>query len=1105
MHRASLLIALLLSTLSHFSLAANDPAPKRPVSNDPIRFTLTADKQSVAPGEELTLTITATDLNISSALLFTFADAKAFRLKVLMPNAFIQTGGDYSDYAGTTLSPEKPTQSYTIKGYFTDFTGESQFRLLRGSQNADATTLFVEKARLPITVIAPVAYAKAGRSGALSFQIVSYNCSSGVLQYQITGGDGSPVFLNLPGIIGSNVTAGNVLTHTFPGDARSGRTVTGTASQSGQQISINFTNGCNLSSSNSNPPISPNPPTNPNPSTGGSLSFQIVSYDCSSGVLRYQLTGGNGSPVSLNLPGIFGGDVTAGNVLTHTFPGDARSGRTVTGTASQSGQQISINFTNGCNLSQNSNPTSPTNPNPPTNPTPPTNPNPSTGGGFAFQIVSYDCSSGVLRYQITGGNGSPINLQLPGIIGGDVAAGNVLTHTFPGDARSGRTVIGTASQSGQQISINFTNGCNLSASNSNPSTNPNPPSNPAPSSNGCGTGSGLTGLYFNNADIAESPALIRVDGEINFMWGNDSPAPGRINPDPFSVHWVGQIEAPVTGNYTFKTNNDNATHLWVNGQKIIHDWAGHPPIWKQGSISLTGGQRYEIRINFADFGGGAQAQLYWEYPGQNLQIVPSCRLYPIGRGSQFDPAVGNVYIYQFDDLTFWADQSGRVYKDDISARPRPRNPARCPNLSPKLPHKAPRPKSNSDGDDAECEGDGGSGGTPTTPVPIFNPENPSNNPSTPNPGTTPGGPGGSNNSGNPAELNGQRVATTANVDVVDCDKVSGWAFANGGGHAFIDIYVTNSNNQVFKNTIKANNVYRADVRNAYGNNPNIPLDCGFLWAIPNEYKTGNSPLNVRVVPVNDFAPVMNGNKTTPGVCAKPGINPPSNTNPPIPQLPYVAPTVAEFYLKMSQRGIYFSEEERAVIAEYNLYERTKTFVDQYGRKPDGSNAFIMSDADQRQYPRFTGLVRSMPAFVEQHDRVKQALIRHTKLPWSKIKALLTFGSGPRISITNLKATISDKAYGHTIYPAYPEGRIEIEESFVRGLEQAFYKGTQEATAFLLTVTLLHELTHYGAVDGGRIEVPLSDEFGADFEREVLGTRINKLNADQLRVIFYNNK
>lgn len=55
----------------------------------------------------------------------------------------------------TELSPAKSSIIYTLSGYFTKAGTESEneFRLLRSHANADATSLFVEKARLSLTVI----------------------------------------------------------------------------------------------------------------------------------------------------------------------------------------------------------------------------------------------------------------------------------------------------------------------------------------------------------------------------------------------------------------------------------------------------------------------------------------------------------------------------------------------------------------------------------------------------------------------------------------------------------------------------------------------------------------------------------------------------------------------------------------------------------------------------------------------------------------------------------------------------------------------------------------------------------------------------------------
>jgi hypothetical protein len=180
--------------------------------------------------------------------------------------------------------------------------------------------------------------------GALAFQIVSYDCNTGVIQFQVTGGNGSPIQLTLHGLFSDQVTANTIYTATYPSDGRTGRTTAGQATQSGNQAAISFTNGCNLTGT-----PTPTPTPNPQP-TPGALVFQIVSYDCNTGLLRFQLTGGNGSGIQLTLYGLFSEQVTANTIYTATYPSDGRTGRNTTGQATQSGNQVAISFTNGCNL-----------------------------------------------------------------------------------------------------------------------------------------------------------------------------------------------------------------------------------------------------------------------------------------------------------------------------------------------------------------------------------------------------------------------------------------------------------------------------------------------------------------------------------------------------------------------------------------------------------------------------------------------------------------------------------------------------------------------------------------------------------------------------------
>ncbi len=141
-----------------------------------------------------------------------------------------------------------------------------------------------------------------------------------------------------------------------------------------------------------------------------------------------------------------------------------------------------------------------------------------------------------------------------------------------------------------------------------------------------GTGTGLAATYFDNADFT-GPTVSRLDPTVDFVWGSGSPA-SAIGADTFSVRWSGQVEAPVSGTYTFYTVSDDGVRLWVNNQQIVSNWTNHAPIENSGTIALTAGQRYEIRMEFYENGGGATARLLWSSASMAKAVVPSTRLYP---------------------------------------------------------------------------------------------------------------------------------------------------------------------------------------------------------------------------------------------------------------------------------------------------------------------------------------------------------------------------------------------------------------------------------------------------------------------------------------------
>jgi len=145
------------------------------------------------------------------------------------------------------------------------------------------------------------------------------------------------------------------------------------------------------------------------------------------------------------------------------------------------------------------------------------------------------------------------------------------------------------------------------------------------------TGSGLAATYWDNIDFT-GPSVTRLDPRIDFDWGQAAPAPG-IGAETFSARWTGEVEPPASGTWTFRLRGDDGIRLWVADQLIIDRWIDQSPTEWAGSIDLTGGQRYPIRVDFYENGVLAVCELRWSGPGTALELVPSARLHPDAGGS----------------------------------------------------------------------------------------------------------------------------------------------------------------------------------------------------------------------------------------------------------------------------------------------------------------------------------------------------------------------------------------------------------------------------------------------------------------------------------------
>ena len=151
---------------------------------------------------------------------------------------------------------------------------------------------------------------------------------------------------------------------------------------------------------------------------------------------------------------------------------------------------------------------------------------------------------------------------------------------------------------------------------------------------------GLLGQYYLSsgegppADPWQTLALERVDPTVDFNWGNNTLGPG-LRGDDVAVRWTGQISVPSSGSYTFHTQTDDGIRLWVNNEVVIDNWA-EGNTYDNGQIALTAGQRYPIRLEYYENGGGAICELSWSSATISRQTIPSQYLW-VDRPNPYDP------------------------------------------------------------------------------------------------------------------------------------------------------------------------------------------------------------------------------------------------------------------------------------------------------------------------------------------------------------------------------------------------------------------------------------------------------------------------------------
>jgi len=132
-----------------------------------------------------------------------------------------------------------------------------------------------------------------------------------------------------------------------------------------------------------------------------------------------------------------------------------------------------------------------------------------------------------------------------------------------------------------------------------------------------------------NSGFTETISSIRA--------GTDSliPVNGRDN---YSVQWIGQFYANASGTWTFFTSSDNASYLWIGdnalsgfttSNALVNNGGLHGMRERSGTITLSEGTLYPIRIQFGERGGGDNIIVSFTPPGGTKTTNGTDYYYPL--------------------------------------------------------------------------------------------------------------------------------------------------------------------------------------------------------------------------------------------------------------------------------------------------------------------------------------------------------------------------------------------------------------------------------------------------------------------------------------------
>jgi len=161
--------------------------------------------------------------------------------------------------------------------------------------------------------------------------------------------------------------------------------------------------------------------------------------------------------------------------------------------------------------------------------------------------------------------------------------------------------------------------------------------------------------YIDDILVEGTPVSTYCAGELNYEFYDDVPSGGTVdnipntgalgvgqivnfnvadlqntvdsgNIDTYGIRYNGYIKIDTGGSYTFYTNSDDGSKLYVDGVQIVNNDGYHSTQERSGTVTLTSGL-HRIQVLYFEGSGGHSLTLQYEGPSITKQNIPFSILY----------------------------------------------------------------------------------------------------------------------------------------------------------------------------------------------------------------------------------------------------------------------------------------------------------------------------------------------------------------------------------------------------------------------------------------------------------------------------------------------